>query len=55
VEASENTVALAMLCKQKELAMDSKNLAKVYLFENKIVSCSWRPGGRRNAGGENEG
>jgi hypothetical protein len=38
MEALEDTSALAMCRKQKELALINQNLAKAYLIEIKVVS-----------------
>ena len=41
--------------KQKGLAINSENLAKIYIIENKTVSSFLVAGQRKNAGGKNEG
>ena len=41
--------------KQKGLAINSENPAKIYVIETKIVSSFLVAGQRKNAGGKNEG
>ena len=41
--------------KQKGLAINSENLAKIYVIETKTVSSFLAAGQRKNAGGKNEG